>query len=144
MTPTIKFGTLLGLLLFVFGLFLRYFGIGSPAIIQIFFIVIPAMMIFAAIKAFLQKDPPRPIYNYGKGLLLGLGVVLIGAIISAVLNTAWNFIDPMQEITLSNFITHLWHALPAGFIAALLMPILFFGKNERSFSLKDELLDTDL
>lgn len=144
MPPTIKFGMLLGLFLFAFGLVIKYLDMGSGTVIQIFLMVIPAMTIYATIRAFLQKDPPRPAYNYGRGVLLGFGVVAIGAILFAIMITAVDLLDPDQRVTFSTFLTHLWHATPNSLIVVLAVPFLFFGKNEKTASLRDEILDTDL
>lgn len=145
MTPTIKFGTLLGLLLFAFGLVVKYVGIEPPYLIEVFLLLIPAFMIYAAIRAFLQQDSPRPIYHYGKGALLGVGVVLIGIILFALLETGWSLMDENQVVTVSDFFLHIWHGgILSGIIAALLVPLVFFGKNEKTASLEDELLDTEM
>jgi hypothetical protein len=145
MTPTIKFGTLLGLLLFAFGLVIKYVGIESLYLMQVFFLIIPAFVVYAAIRAFLQQEPPRPIYNYGRGFLLGLGVMLIGYILFALLETGWSLMDKTQVVTVSDFFLLIWHGgILSGIITALLVPILFFGKNEKTASLKDELLDAEI
>jgi cellobiose-specific phosphotransferase system component IIC len=145
MTSTIKFGTLLGLFLFAFGLVVKYIGIGPSSIIPLIIFILLAFMVYAAIRAFLQQDKPRPIYNYGKGALLGLGVVLIGIILYALLETGWSLMDENQVVTASDFFSHIWHGgLLSGIIVALLVPLLFFGKNEKTASLKDELLDAEM
>jgi hypothetical protein len=143
MTPTIKFGTLLGLLLFAFGLFIEFVGTGPSYLIQVFLLVIPAFMVYAAIRAFLQKDQPRPIFNYRRGAFIGTGVVLIGAVLFAFLETVRSLMED-QAVTLSDFFGHIAHLLPSVIIAALLVPLLFFGKNEKTASLKDELLDAEM
>lgn len=144
MTPTIKFGLLLGLLFFAFNLVLTYIGIGSATVIQIFYLFIPTMLIYAGIKAFLQKDHLRPAYHYGKGLMIGLGIILTGGILFSLLSTAWQVLKGGEVDFLSDFMLHLWHVFPSSFIVALLVPFFFFGKNEQTASLKDELLDNDL
>jgi hypothetical protein len=53
--------------------------------------------------------------------------------------------DEDQVVTASDFFSHIWHGgLLSGIIVALLVPLLFFGKNEKTASLKDELLDAEI
>jgi len=140
MNPTIKFGTFLGVLLLAATLSLHFFSISS-SVSQILFLFIPALFIYTAIRDFLKQNPPRPAYNYKKGVLLGLSIVSVGSILFALVYTLFSLFAGNQEITLSTFFSHLLHVLPNGIVVALLVPLIFFGKNEQTASLDREILD---
>jgi hypothetical protein len=140
MNPTIKFGTFLGVLLLAATLSLHFFSI-STFVSQIFFLFIPALLVYTAIRDFLRQGPPRPAYNYKRGAVLGLSIVAVGSILFALVYTVFSLFAGSQEITLSSFFSQLLHVLPNGVVVALLVPLIFFGKNEQTASLDREILD---
>ncbi len=149
MTPTIKFGTLAGLLLFAKTL-LPHLIIGMEFDVATFNwvanLLIPAIFIFVGIRAFINSPPPRPVYKYLKGVQIGLGIGALGSIFYVLLFNLWSSINLAKTFTLSSLMSDLLHVFPNCIILALIIPILFFNKKENWSDLDQDqqILDKNL